>query len=75
MYINLIFKSNFVIVGDLNVDFNSTHPLCAHLSDFMTSFFLTQIVDSPTHFSPIGKPSLITVADLGGGQGAPPFGG
>ena len=42
MYINLIF-SNFVIVGDFNVDFTSTYPLYAHLSDFITSFRLSQM--------------------------------
>jgi len=42
MYINLIF-SNFVIVGDFNVDFTSTYPLYAHLSDFITSFCLSQM--------------------------------
>ena len=59
-YVYQSYFSNFVIVGDFNVDFTtSTHSLYAHLSDFMTSFCLSQIVDSPTHFSPTGKPSLI----------------
>ena len=45
-----VYLSNFVIVGNFNVDFTtSTHPLYAHLSDPMTSFCLSQIVDSPTH--------------------------
>ena len=58
-YVYQSYFSNFVIVGDFNVDFTCTHPLYGHLSDFMTSFCLSQIVDSPTHFSPTGKPSLI----------------
>ena len=58
-YVHQSYFSNFVIVGDFNVDFISTHPLYAHLSDFMTIFCLSQILDSPTHFSSTGKPSLI----------------
>ena len=46
--------SNFVI---LSVNFELSHHLHSHLSDFMTSFSLTQVVDSPTHFSPSGQPS------------------
>jgi len=46
--------SNFVILGDFNVNFEPSHHLYSHLSDFMTSFSLTQVVDSPTHFSPSG---------------------
>ena len=51
--------SNFVILGDFNVNFEPSHHLYSHLSDFMTSFSLTQVVDSPTHFSPSGQPSRI----------------
>ena len=51
--------SNFVILGDFNVNFEPSHHLYSHLSDFMTSFSLTQVVDSPTHFSPSGQPSCI----------------
>ena len=51
--------SNFVILGDFNVNFEPSHHLYSHLSDFMTSFSLTQVVDSPTHFSPSGEPSRI----------------
>ena len=51
--------SNFVLVGDFNVNFDSSHPLYSHLSDFMVSFSLSQIVESPTHYSHSGQPSLI----------------
>ena len=51
--------SNFVILGDFSVDFTTSHPLYPFLFDFMSSFCLTQVVDSPTHFSPAGKPTLI----------------
>ena len=51
--------SNFVILGDFNVNFDSSHFLYSHLSDFMASFCLSQVVESPTHFSPNGHSSLI----------------
>ena len=59
--------SNFVILGDFDVNFEPSHHLYSHLLDFMTSFSLTQVVDSPTHFSPSGQPScidLVFVSDL-----------
>ena len=51
--------SNFVILGDFNVNFDVSHHFYTHLSDFMTSFSLSQVVTSPTHFSHCGHPSLI----------------
>ena len=51
--------SNFVIVGDFIVNFDSFHPLYPRLSEFMSSFSLSQVVSSPTHFSYSGQPSLI----------------
>ena len=50
---------NFVILGDFNVNFDVSHHFYTHLSDFMTSFSLSQVVTSPTHFSHCGHPSLI----------------
>ena len=51
--------SNFVILGDFNVNFEVSHHFYRHLSDLMTSFSLSQVVDSPTHFSHCGHSSLI----------------
>ena len=54
--------SNFVILGDFNVNFEVSHRFYTHLSDFMASFSLSQVVQSPTHFSPCGRWSLIDLA-------------
>lgn len=48
MHISNLF-SNFVLLGDFNIDFNNpNHTYYNHLSSFMSSFFLTQVVSSPT---------------------------
>ena len=57
--INHSYFSNLVILGDFNVNFEVSHHFYRHLSDLMTSFSLSQVVDSPTHFSHCGHPSLI----------------
>ena len=48
--------SNFVILGDFNANFVTSHYL---YTEFMASFSLSQVVDSPTHFSSSGQPSTI----------------
>ena len=54
--------SKFVILGDFNVNFEVSHRFYTYLSDFMASFSLSQVVQSPTHFSPCGRWSLIDLA-------------
>ena len=52
--------SNFVLLGDFNVNFlDSSHSFYPYLCDLMTSFSLSQVVDTPTHFSPNGQSTLI----------------
>lgn len=47
--------SNFVILGDFNVNFYTTNNLYPHICNATTSFSLTQVVDSPTHLTPTGQ--------------------
>ena len=52
--------SNFLLLGDFNVDFNN--PSChlySHVSNLMNTFSLSQVVDTPTDCSHNGHPSLI----------------
>ena len=51
--------SNFVLLGDFNVNFDTSHSFYPYLCDLMTSFSLSQVVDTPTHFSPNGRSTLI----------------
>ena len=52
--------SNFVLLGDFNVNyFCNSHPLYQHLCNLTYSFSLTQVVDSPTHISFSQQSSLI----------------
>ena len=54
--------SNFLLIGDFNVNFcNQDHPL---FSDILYSFSLSQVVTSHTHVSPAGTQSLIDLALL-----------
>jgi len=51
--------TNFVLL-DFNVDFNN--PSChtfSHITNFMHMFSLSQVVDTSTHLSHNGHPSLI----------------
>jgi len=52
--------TNFVLLGDFNVDFNnqSCHTF-SHITNFMHMFSLSQVVDTSTHLSHNGHPSLI----------------
>ena len=55
--------SNFVLVGDFNIDFcNPSHILYQRLLTILSSFSLTQVVPSPTHTSSTGKSTLIDLA-------------
>ena len=51
--------TNFVLLGDFNVNFDTSHSFYPYLFDLMTSFSLSQVVDTPTHFSPNGRSTLI----------------
>jgi len=49
--------SNFVLLGEGN--FDTSHSFYPYLCDLITSFSLSQVVDTPTHFSPNGRSTLI----------------
>ena len=57
--------SNFLLIGDFNVNFcNQEHYLFSYVSDILYSFSLCQVVPSYTHISPNGTKSLIDLALL-----------
>ena len=57
--------SNFVLLGDFNIDFyNHNHPLFCKLSSFLHSFELTQVVSQPTCINPSGNSTLIDLVLL-----------
>ena len=57
--------SNFLLIGDFNVDFcNPNQFMYSHLIDLLCSFSLTQVVPSFTHESPRGSRTLIDLALL-----------
>ena len=44
--------SNFVLLGDFNIDYNNTsHPFHHHVLGFMSILCLTQVVSEPTRLS------------------------
>ena len=49
--VDQVYFSNFVLLGDFNVNFCNTHPLYSYISNLMSSLSLTQVVSSPTHFT------------------------
>ena len=52
--------SNFIFVGDFNVDFSiHSHPLLTKISTLMELFSLPQVVNGHTHTSSSGRHSLI----------------
>ena len=52
--------SNFVLVGDFNVNFFCESSfLSSHICNLINSFSLTQVIDSPTHFTTDNHCSLI----------------
>ena len=57
--------SNFLLIGDFNVNFcNQEHYLFSYVSDILYSFSLCQVVPLYTHISPTGTKSLIDLALL-----------
>lgn len=57
--------SNFVLIGDFNIDYNnSLHPLRQRLDTIISSFSLVQVVADPTHTDSNGRSSLIDLALL-----------
>ena len=63
--VDLSHFSNFVLIGDFNVNFlcesSSLFPYICNLSN---SFSLTQVVDSPTHFTSENHSSLIDLCPI-----------
>ena len=58
--INAINFSNFVCLGDFNVNFdNESHPLFSDLFTLSSLFCLSQIVHGPTHIHHNGSVSTI----------------
>ena len=52
--------SNFVLLGDFNINYNNpSHPYFTDLCNLINSFSLIQVVPEPTHTSPSGSTSLI----------------
>ena len=57
---NVYSFSNFVLLGDFNVNINNpSHPLFSNLCSMLDSFSFEQVVTEPTHTSPLGNSSLI----------------
>ena len=55
--------SNFVLLGDFNIDFyNPLHPLYSKLTNLMQLFSLTQVIQGTTHSSSSGRESLLDLA-------------
>ena len=59
--LNVTCFSNFILLGDFNVDVMSHSPLCNHLDNILQSFSLSQVVTEPTHIkhNHYGNSSLI----------------
>ena len=58
--INHSYFSNFVLLGDFNVNFaNPDDFLYNKIVELMDSFVFSQVVTSPTHTSPNSEPSII----------------
>ena len=52
--------SNFIFVGDFNINFYDTHQSLYHkLDNIMSTFSLTQIVKDPTHINYSGADTLL----------------
>ena len=66
--LNITHFSNFVLLGDFNIDCNTSnnthHILYPVLSNLMQSFSLTQVVPEATHINPNGTATLIDLALL-----------
>ena len=58
--IQSVHLSNFIFVGDFNVNYlNPDHHLFSKVHELMDSFALSQVVNSPTHNTSSSHPSLI----------------
>ena len=52
--------SNYILLGDFNVNFcNTNHPSYTKLYNIFSSFGLTQVVSEPTHVCSSGSTSMI----------------
>ena len=59
-YLNIAQYTNFIIVGDFNIDVsNCSHPLYAKLNSIMSTYRLFQTVDDYTHVHHNGTSSII----------------
>ena len=47
--LDVSYFSNFILLGDFNVDMLSPSSLCYHLNSILHSFSLVQVVTEPTH--------------------------
>ena len=48
--LDIVKCSNFILLGDFNIDFYSTdHPMMSRLTNFCNTLMLTQVVAEPTH--------------------------
>ena len=61
--ISPILFSNFVLIGDFNINFcTRDHPYFCKLNAVLELFSLSQVVSAPTHTAPSGDASLIDLA-------------
>ena len=61
LHVDVPLLSNFILVGDFNVNLCNSHcPLLLKLQSFASSLDLTQVVSEPTHFSS----SSVSLIDL-----------
>jgi endonuclease/exonuclease/phosphatase family metal-dependent hydrolase len=61
LHVNVSLLSNFILVGDFNVNLCNSHcPLLLKLQSFISNLYLTQVVSEPTHFSS----SSVSLIDL-----------
>ena len=51
--------SSFVLLGDFNIDFCSTHPYFCKLQSVTQPFSLSQVVTTPTHLNSNGNHTII----------------
>lgn len=61
--LNTSLLTNFILVGDLNIDFcNHNNPLYSKLVSVISSFSLYQVIKEPTRYNPSGTSSTIDLA-------------
>jgi hypothetical protein len=59
LYVRLL--SDFVLLGDFNVNFLAASHPCSHLCNITHSFSLTQCVSEATHTIPTGSSSCVVI--------------